>query len=134
MKPPEMAIDTITPPSEDEEFNFSFDPSEISQQVDRLDTFLSSDSTTDPAVASLPEDPSEDDENAEKDLQTVQDTSDALAVTPDQIDSVLEGVIREKFSGKIENIIHEAIEKAVSKEIDRLKGSLLDNNSLGKNE
>ena len=121
-----MTMDTLTPPSEDEEFNFSFDPSQISQKVDRLDTFLSSDSTTEPEMALQPEDQFEDDENAEEDLQTVQDTGDAPAVTPDQIDSLLERVIKEKFSGKIEDIICDAIEKAVSKEIDRLKGSLLD--------
>ncbi len=121
-----MTLDTLTPPSEDEEFNFSFDPSQISQKVDRLDTFLSSDSTTEPEMALQPEDQFEDDENAEEDLQTVQDTGDAPAVTPDQINSLLERVIKEKFSGKIEDIIYEAIEKAVSKEIDRLKGSLLD--------
>ena len=121
-----MTMDTLTPPSEDEEFNFSFDPSQISQKVDRLDTFLSSDSTTEPEMALQPEDQFEDDENAEEDLQTVQDTGDAPAVTPDQIDLLLERVIKEKFSGKIEDIIYEAIEKAVSKEIDRLKGSLLD--------
>jgi len=121
-----MTMDTLTPPSEDEEFNFSFDPSQISQKVDRLDTFLSSDSTTEPEMALQPEDQFEDDENAEEDLQTVQDTGDAPAVTPDQINSLLERVIKEKFSGKIEDIIYEAIEKAVSKEIDRLKGSLLD--------
>ena len=129
-----MTMDTLTPPSEDEEFNFSFDPSQISQKVDRLDTFLSSDSTTEPEMVLQPEDQFENDENAEKDLQTVQDTGDAPAVTPDQIDSLLERVIKEKFSGKIEDIIYEAIEKAVSKEIDRLKGSLLDRTGLGDDE
>jgi hypothetical protein len=129
-----MTMDTLTPPSEDEEFNFSFDPSQISQKVDRLDTFLSSDSTTEPEMALQPEDQFEDDENAEEDLQTVQDTGDAPAVTPDQINSLLERVIKEKFSGKIEDIIYEAIEKAVSKEIDRLKGSLLDSTGLGDDE
>ncbi len=129
-----MTMDTLTPPSEDEEFNFSFDPSQISQKVDRLDTFLSSDSTTEPEMASQPEDQFEDDENAEEDLQTVQDTGDAPAVTPDQIDSLLERVIKEKFSGKIEDIIYEAIEKAVSKEIDRLKGSLLDSTGSSDDE
>ena len=129
-----MTMDTLTPPSEDEEFNFSFDPSQISQKVDRLDTFLSSDSTTEPEMALQPEDQFEDDENAEEDQQAVQDTGDAPAVTPDQINSLLERVIKEKFSGKIEDIIYEAIEKAVSKEIDRLKGSLLDRTGLGDDE
>ena len=64
----------------------------------------------------------------------MQDTGVARAVTPDQIDSILERVIEEKFSGKIEDIIYEAIEKVVSKEINRLKGSLLDSTGLGDDE
>ena len=130
----EKATATVPPPSENEVFDFSFDSSEISRRVEGLDTFLSSDSTTEPAVAWLPEDQPENDENAKEDLQTVQDTSDALTVTSEQIDSILERVIKEKFSGKIEHIIYEAIEKAVSKEIDRLKGSLLDSTGLGDDE
>jgi hypothetical protein len=35
------------------------------------------------------------------------------------------------LGGKIEGIIYEVIEKAVSKEIDRLKGALLDNAGHG---
>ncbi len=40
------------------------------------------------------------------------------------IDAAIERIINEKFSGKIEDIIYEVIEKAVAKEIDRLKGAL----------
>jgi len=42
----------------------------------------------------------------------------------EHIDQAIERVINEKFAGRIENIIYEVIEKAVAKEIDRLKGVL----------
>ena len=46
--------------------------------------------------------------------------------SPSQIDAAIERVINEKFSGRIESIIYDVIEKAVAKEIARLKGVLLD--------
>ena len=52
-----------------------------------------------------------------------------MDLIPERLDTTIERLINEKFSGKIENIIYEVIEKAVSKEIDRLKGILLENDS-----
>jgi hypothetical protein len=139
----DMALATAPPADDDEEFDFSLDSSEISQQVDRLDTFLSDDLSTEPEVASLPETPLTFDPTAEpevaslpaetpaekktgdEDQPAVEEPAESLSVTPDQIDAILERVIKDKFGGDIENIIHEAIQKAVSKEIDRLKGALL---------
>ena len=125
---------TIPPADEDEEFDFSYDSSEISQQVDRLDTFLSGDSTAEPEVASLPENPLAEEKTVDEDQPEVEDTTESLAVTADQIDSMLERVIKDKLGGKIETIIYEVIEKAVSKEIDRLKGALLDDTGPGNNK
>jgi len=139
----DMALATAPPADDDEEFDFSLDSSEISQQVERLDTFLSDDLSTEPEVASLPETPLTFDPTAEpevaslpaetpaekktgdEDQPAVEEPAESLSVTPDQIDAILERVIKDKFGGDIENIIHEAIQKAVSKEIDRLKGALL---------
>jgi hypothetical protein len=139
----DMALATAPPADDDEEFDFSLDSSEISQQVDRLDTFLSDDPATDPKVASLPEtrevdDPtpepdvaslpaesSAEEETEDEDQPAAEEPAESLSMTPEQIDSILERVIKEKFGGDIENIIYEAIQKAVSKEIDRLKGALL---------
>jgi hypothetical protein len=129
----DMAMATAPPAGEDEEFNFRYDSSEISQQVDRLDTFLSDDLATEPEVASLPEKPLAEKETVDEDQPAVEDTTESLPVTPDQIDAMLERVIKDKLGGKIENIIYEVIEKAVSKEINRLKGALISNSSPGDN-
>jgi hypothetical protein len=130
----DMAMATAPPADEDEKFDFSYDSSEISQKVDRLDTFLSGDSTAEPEVASLPENPLAEEKTVDEDQPEVEDTTESLAVTADQIDSMLERVIKDKLGGKIETIIYEVIEKAVSKEIDRLKGALLDDTGPGNNK
>jgi hypothetical protein len=148
----DMAMATAPPVDEDEEFDFSLDSSEISQQVDRLDTFLSDDPATEPEVASLPETPPADDPTIEPEMASrpaeslaeeetvdegqpdVEEPAESLSVTPEQIDSILERVIKDKFGGNIENIIYEVIQKAVSKEIDRLKGALLESPEPGDNK
>jgi hypothetical protein len=130
----DTAMATAPPADEDEEFDFSFDSSEISMQVDRLDTFLSDDLTAEPEVASLPEEPPVEEKVADEDHPAVEDKTEPLPVTPDQIDAILEDAIKNKLSGKIENIIYEVIEKAVSKEIDRLKTALLYNTGPGDDE
>ena len=148
----DMAMATAPPADDDEEFDFSLDSSEISQQVDRLDTFLSDDPATEPEVASLPETrlaqdpiaepdvaslPAEahaEEETRDEDQPAVEEPAEALSVTPEQIDVILERVIKDKFGGNIENIIYKVIEKAVSKEIDRLKGALLGSSDPGSDE
>jgi hypothetical protein len=127
----DMAMATAPPADEDEEFDFSLDSSEISQQVDRLDTFLSDDPDTEPEVASLPAESLAEEETVDEDQPALEEPAESMSVTPDQIDSILERVIKDKFGGNIENIIYEAIQKAVSKEIDRLKGALLDSPEPG---
>jgi len=54
---------------------------------------------------------------------------DSPVVSPDQIDQAIERIIREKLAGRIEHIIYEIIEKAVKREIDRLKESLLEDST-----
>ncbi len=100
----ELTAETETPSSEDEKFEFNFDPSTIAQQVDRLDTFLSEDSADEPEVASLPVDQAEEETGLE-DSQIGRDMDEPLTVPPAQIDAAIERVINEKFSGKIEDII-----------------------------
>ncbi|MBI5580604.1 MAG: hypothetical protein HY895_15740 [Deltaproteobacteria bacterium] len=51
----------------------------------------------------------------------------ANALTADQIDAAVERVITRMYAGTIETIIRQAIEKAVAKEIERLKNRLLEN-------
>jgi len=130
----DMAMATASTADEDDEFDFSFDSSDISQQVDRLDTFLSDDSTPEPAVASLPgedEVPQTEENMLGDDQEAEEEADEPLPVSSDQIDAILESAIKEKFGGKIENVIYEVIAKAVSKEIDRLKDALLDTGEPG---
>jgi len=51
----------------------------------------------------------------------------ANALTEDQIDAAVERVITRMYAGTIETIILQSIEKAVFKEIERLKNRLLEN-------
>jgi hypothetical protein len=51
----------------------------------------------------------------------------AKALTKDQIDAAVERVITRMYAGTIETIIRQSIEKAVFKEIERLKNRLLEN-------
>jgi len=136
----DMAMATALTDDEDDKIDFRLDSSEISDQVDRLDTFLSEDSTAEPEIAALSEEPEVaalfEEPSAEKDTAddhkpAFEETIQSLPVTPDQIEAVLERIISDKLGGKIEGIIYEVIEKAVSKEIDRLKGALLDNAGRG---
>ncbi|HIJ55417.1 MAG TPA: hypothetical protein HPQ03_04760 [Deltaproteobacteria bacterium] len=47
-------------------------------------------------------------------------------VSSEQVDAVIERVVREMLSEKIESILVQVIEKEVSREIERLKGVLMD--------
>jgi hypothetical protein len=50
----------------------------------------------------------------------------ANPLTEDQIDAAVERVITRMYAGTIETIIRQSIEKAVYKEIERLKNRLLE--------
>ncbi len=52
----------------------------------------------------------------------------ALDASQDQMEKIIEEIIERKFSGKIESMIIQIIEKAVAKEIERLKKILLEDN------
>jgi hypothetical protein len=119
---PELVAKTDASDLEDEAFDFNFDPGMIAQQVDRLDAFLSDE----PEVASLTADDSPQEGDIPPDLSADRKSEELSALTTGQIDAAIERVINEKFAGKIENIICEVIEKAVAKEIDRLKSVLMD--------
>ena len=84
---------------------------------------------SEPEVASLPSEPPVEDETEDQAPDEHQPPDEApaegMSVTPGQIDAIVERAIQEKFGGNIETIIHDVIEKAVTKEIDRLKGALL---------
>jgi len=80
------------------------------------------------AAASLPKDQSGKNEHMQKD-SPASNAGDSSVVSPEKIDQAIERIINEKLAGRIEHIIYEIIEKAVKREIARLKESLLDDST-----
>ena len=119
---------------EDKEFEIDLDDGAVAKQVDRLDTFLFKDSSDEPVLTALDADRPETKNTGPEDSQAAPEIDLPLALSPGQIDAAIERVISEKFSDKIEGIIYEVIEKAVSKEIHRLKKSLIGNNSIDEDQ
>jgi len=77
----------------------------------------------------FPKDPKRDkDEYMRTDL-AASNPGGSPVVSVDQIDQAIERIINEKLAGRIEHIIYEIIEKAVKREIDQLKESLLDDST-----
>ena len=97
-------------------------------KIDRSDTPSLQDPTNEKEAASLPRDQSERGEHMQKDSSAF-DTGSSSALSSEQIDRAIERIINEKFAGRIEHIIYEIIEKAVKREIDRLKESLLEDHT-----
>jgi hypothetical protein len=145
----ESEINLADQASGTEEFDFNIDSSEISEKIDRLDTIFFDDSESE----------TEFDEDAESDAEAIEaavsDTGDETenedieiadlepsevpppvfgqtgleVASQEHIEKSIERIIQQNFSGKIESMITEIIEKAVSNEIDRLKKTLLDDGS-----
>jgi hypothetical protein len=123
----DMAAATAEIAAEPEKFSFDMETKEISAQIDRLDAFLAEESALEPAVAFLPDEQSKQDERPAEGIQKSALTDAVMDLTPERLDTAIARLIDEKFSAKIESIIYEVIERAVTKEIDRLKGFLLEN-------
>lgn len=114
----------------DERFGLALDSGAIARQVDRLDAFLSEDSADGLTAVPGPADQAAAAGAGQPESPDELEMAEPLAVPAGQLDAAIERVINEKFSGKIENIIYEVIEKAVAKEIDRLKGVLMGNHMI----
>ena len=133
--------------SETEEFNFNIDTSEISEKIDQLDTIFfddtqpetENDDGTEAEDGIEAEDENIDAETANEDIRITgvdslkQPPSDiatsGLELKPDQIEQSIERFIEQNYSEKIESMISAIIEKAVAKEISRLKNVLLQDDS-----
>jgi hypothetical protein len=123
--------------SEAEEFNFNIDTTEISEKIDQLDTIFFDDtqSEIENEDGTAAEDENSDAETKNEDIRITgldsleQPPSDAassaLEIKPDQIEQSIERFIEQNYSEKIESMITAIIEKAVDKEISRLKNVLL---------
>ena len=74
------------------------------------------------------EDLSEEPKKIEQPLQDITSAPAAAPVdiSPDQIEAALERIIEKKLSEKIDDLLIQAIEDAVTKEIDRIKRLLMD--------
>ena len=143
----ESEMDLADPSSDAEEFDFSMEPDEISEKIDKLDTIFFDDSEleaelddeAEPETAEVAEsdggDEPEDDDSEVLGLELPEEPeangehAALLDVSQDQIEKSIERIIQQNFPDKIESMIKEIIEKAVSKEIDRLKNSLLEDDS-----
>ena len=125
----EPAAEADIPNLDDEKFDFDFDHRSIAQQVDHLDSFLSESAADEPQVAPLPVDQAAEEEIGLDNPQIMKGLDGLQSMPAEKIEAAIERIINEKFSDKIEGIIYEVIEKAVSKEIDRLKGALTGSSS-----
>ena len=107
-----------------EDENYDFVHRSVSQQVDGLDTFLSENAADEPQAAPVPVDQAAEEGTGPDNSQIIRGLDGLQSMPAEQIDAAIERIINEKFSDKIEGIIYKVIEKAVSKEIDRIKGAL----------
>lgn len=127
--------------SETEEFDFNVDTSEISEKIDQLDSIFFDDTQSE---SEYDEETvlNDDDEDAESekedirisDLESLEQpesevAASAMGLDPDQIEKSIEQFIDQNYSEKIESMITAIIEKAVAKEINRLKNVLLEDDS-----
>jgi len=93
-------------------------------KIGRPATHFPQDAISKKEATSLPKDQSEKNKRMLADLPA-SDAGSSPVVSPEQIDQAIERIINKKLAGRIEHIIYEIIEKAVKKEIERLKASLL---------
>jgi hypothetical protein len=104
---------------DDDEFKFTFETKDISDRIDQL----ADNSAARPATDAPPVFPLSDDSG--KPVKSPEE-ADFLAISEAQLDAAVQRVIKRNFLGKIEILIGQAIEKAVSQEIVKLKRLLLD--------
>jgi len=142
----ESEINLADQASGTEEFDFNIDSSEISEKIDRLDTIFFDDSESETefdedaesdaeAIEAAVSDTGDETENEDIEIADLEPSEEPLPVfgqaglevaSQEHIEKSIERIIQQNFSGKIESMITEIIEKAVSNEIDRLKKTLLD--------
>jgi hypothetical protein len=105
---------------DDDEFKFTFETKDISDKIDQLADETSAER---PAADAPPIFPLSDDSG--KPVKSPEE-ADFLAISEAQLDAAVQRVIERNFLGKIEILIGQTIEKAVSQEIVKLKRLLLD--------
>jgi hypothetical protein len=108
--------------SEEDDIDFKLDTDIITDKKEELGTIL-----FDNSVAKTPDDNDEADiPPAHEALSEEAEAADLGTISSRQIEDAVERLIKNNYSEKIESIIVNVIEKAVSREIHKLKDALLD--------
>jgi hypothetical protein len=118
----DSAIDMTEDESEDESIDFKLDTDIITDKKEELGEILFDDAAMEsPQVM-------EDDgsDRSADDLSEESEAADLGTISSRQIEDAVERLIQNNYSEKIESIIVNVIEKAVSREIQKLKDALLD--------
>ena len=96
--------------SEDNAHDISLEPEEKSDELGQL-------------ISDLVEDTQQ---KTAHEKETISDPPEPVPLSPEQVDEALEKVIKNMYADKIDSILTEVIEKAVTKEIEQLKALLLE--------
>jgi hypothetical protein len=120
---PDLDLSDEEPDGDTPDFNLDTDI--IADKKEELGTILFNDSEEDdirsPALGIVP--PLDEPEFEEPESKS--EVADLGTISASQIEEAVERLIKNNYSDKIESIIVNVIEKAVSKEIERLKDALL---------
>ena len=127
--PPESGEAEINPLLSNE-----IDPDFISRQVDPINQISPQDGTVEIEIALSPVDQvaekGKKDDTVLEELKVGQAIDELSTIPTGDINAAVEQILNEKFADRIEAIIYDVIEKAVAKEIDRLKRALLGNDTI----
>ena len=116
------AVDMPEEEAEDETTDFKLDTDIISDKKEDHETILFDNSVAQEPAEEVDEDIPQIDKAEADETETV----DLGTITSRQIEDAVERLIQDNYSEKIESIIVSVIEKAVSREIQKLKDTLLD--------
>lgn len=105
-----LELDASKDLSEDNAHGISLEPEEESDELGQL-------------IADVVEDTQQ---KAVYEKETASDAPEPVPLSPEQVDEALERVIKKMYADKIDTILTEAIEKTVTKEIEKLKALLLE--------
>lgn len=105
-----LELDASKDLSEDNAYGISLEPEEESDELGQL-------------IADVVEDTQQ---KAVYEKETASDAPEPVPLSPEQVDEALERVIKKMYADKIDTILTEAIEKTVTKEIEKLKALLLE--------
>jgi hypothetical protein len=119
----ESGLETAEDATEDENMDFKFNADVIADKKGELDTILFESSSVASVIGTEKKTP-EADEPPLEDAEETAEVADLGTISNQQIEEAIERLIQQNYSEKIEAIIVQVIEKAVSEEIEKLKDML----------